>query len=89
MSAPELDMIKHLELRARALRRGRPVSPETQRHNERVAEGLRVTGDVIRWMRTGQRPGVEVPVARRARVGRMVEQLGPAFREGRGVDALT
>ncbi len=44
-----------LELKqlARVLRRGRPVSPETQRHNERVAKGLRVTGDVIRWVRTG------------------------------------
>lgn len=76
MRDPDLAEIRRLELHARELRRGRPVSPDTQRHNERVAEGLRVTGDVIGWMRTGEGPGQGVPVARRARLGSFVEELG-------------
>lgn len=55
MSAPELDEFRRLEQSVHVLRRGRPVNPETRRYNKCVAEGLRVTGGVIRWMRTGER----------------------------------
>jgi hypothetical protein len=65
-----------LEPLARDLRRGRPVDSETRRHNERVAEGQRVTGDVIWGMRTGERPGEGVPVGERARVGGWRRSLG-------------
>jgi hypothetical protein len=78
-----MDAIRRLERRARDRRRSWPISPDTQRHNERVAEGLRVTGDVIRWMRTGERPNGDVPVARRARVGWFVEEVGLAGSPGR------
>ena len=59
--------VRRLEQLARELRRGRTVSPETQRHNERVAVGLRVTGDVIRWTLTRDKSGEGVPIAQRAR----------------------
>ena len=55
-----------LELEQLACGRGRHVPPETQDRNERVADGLRTTGDVIRWMRTGERPGKDEPIARTA-----------------------
>jgi hypothetical protein len=74
MPPRDLDEIRRLELRARELRRGRPVDPDTARFNERVAEGLRLTGDVIRWMRTGERVG-EV-LARGARLDRFIEDVG-------------
>ena len=58
MPPRDLDEIRQLEQRARELRRGRPVDPYTARFNERVAEGLRVTGDVIRWISNGSACGV-------------------------------
>src|SRR5688572_7372428 len=57
MPPRDLNGTRRLELRARELRRGKTVDPDTAQFNERVADGLRVTGDVIRWMRTGERPG--------------------------------
>lgn len=64
MANSRMDAIRRLDLRVRELRRGRPVDPDTARFNDRVADGLRVTGDVIRWMRTGERLGEGVPVVR-------------------------
>jgi hypothetical protein len=74
MPPRDLDEIRRLELRVRELRRGRPLDPETARFNERVAEGLRLTGDMIRWMRTGVRAGEGL--ARRARLVRVIEEIG-------------
>jgi hypothetical protein len=44
MSAPQLAEVRRIEHRACDLRRGRPADFETKRHNESVAEGLRMTG---------------------------------------------
>lgn len=52
MSTPEFEEIRRLGQPARELRRGRCVAPDTERHNERVAAGMRVTGEVIRCVRT-------------------------------------
>lgn len=76
MSPRDLEEIRRLEQRARELRQGRTIDSETQRHNAHVANGLRLTGDVIRWMQTDERPGAEAPIDRRARTGVLVEDLG-------------
>lgn len=75
MSRRELDTIRRLEQRARELR------SHCAQHNTRsdpwskcLTEGLVVTGDVIRFLRTGKRP--EGPVGRQARLGLLLEELG-------------
>ena len=71
------DEVKRLELRARALRRDRLVSPEAQRQDDRVAVELRMrTSDLLR-------KNVPVRAERFIKVGGFVWAGAPASKSPR------
>jgi hypothetical protein len=67
--------VLELEQLARAMRCGTPIDLKTMRFKQRLADGLRVTGALRRYVVDGKRPGPDVPIAVRARAGQLVEEL--------------
>jgi hypothetical protein len=77
MTFREDNEVRELARYARALRRrSGHRAPESESWDKRLADGLRTTGDLIRFMRIGERPGRALPVPRQARAGRLIEELG-------------
>lgn len=75
MSARKVDTIRLLEGWARELRsRWRPYGCRSAWWSKRLAVGLTATGDVIRFLRNGEKP--RGSIGRTARVGWLVEERG-------------